>query len=375
MRSFILYGIAAWAGLSAASPFQFPNTSATNKAHAGLTTRVCNNSPALCSRSYANITHLGAHDSAFIRDAANGYNSFGDQSYNTTTQLDAGVRLVSAQVHLIETANGGREWHLCHTTCVLSNAGTLSNWLSEIRQWLDTHPSDVVTILLVNSDNASAEELAAEYTAADMAHYGYVPPASTPNTGAGLIWPTLNDLVDKNTRLVTFVADLPDNSAAPYLLDEFANVFESGYENYQPADFSCAPDRPAAVANDTVKATDSGMLFLMNHFLYWRQAFGIDVPDVRNANATNGVVGVGALGTQLVDCRNVYGRYPTFVLVDFFDAGPAIESVDFANGVSGATEGRRKTLVERKASAAVGRSMSTNLVAMVAAVVFLVVSS
>ena len=27
----------------------------------------CNNSPSLCSRSYGEITHLGCHDSAFVR--------------------------------------------------------------------------------------------------------------------------------------------------------------------------------------------------------------------------------------------------------------------------------------------------------------------
>lgn len=31
----------------------------------------CNNSPDLCSRSYGEITHLGAHDSPFVRNAAN----------------------------------------------------------------------------------------------------------------------------------------------------------------------------------------------------------------------------------------------------------------------------------------------------------------
>lgn len=39
----------------------------------------CNNSPDLCNRSYGNITHLGAHDSPFIRNAANGYTVSGNQ--------------------------------------------------------------------------------------------------------------------------------------------------------------------------------------------------------------------------------------------------------------------------------------------------------
>lgn len=39
----------------------------------------CNNSPALCSRSYSNITHLGAHNSAFVRDASTSYSDSGNQ--------------------------------------------------------------------------------------------------------------------------------------------------------------------------------------------------------------------------------------------------------------------------------------------------------
>lgn len=42
-------------------------------------TIACNNSPDLCSRSYSNITQLGAHDSAFLRDASTGYSSSGNQ--------------------------------------------------------------------------------------------------------------------------------------------------------------------------------------------------------------------------------------------------------------------------------------------------------
>ena len=30
----------------------------------------CNNSPDLCSKSYGEITYLGAHDSPFVRDAS-----------------------------------------------------------------------------------------------------------------------------------------------------------------------------------------------------------------------------------------------------------------------------------------------------------------
>lgn len=39
----------------------------------------CNNSPILCDVAYNNITHLGAHDSPFVRDASNDYSVSGNQ--------------------------------------------------------------------------------------------------------------------------------------------------------------------------------------------------------------------------------------------------------------------------------------------------------
>ncbi len=36
-------------------------------------TYACNNSSDLCSRSYSNVTYLGAHDSPFLRNSSNGY--------------------------------------------------------------------------------------------------------------------------------------------------------------------------------------------------------------------------------------------------------------------------------------------------------------
>jgi hypothetical protein len=100
-------------------------------------TTACNNSPDLCSKSYGEITHLGAHDSPFVRDASTSNSLAGDQFYDTTTQLSAGVRLVTAQVH-----KSNSQWRLCHTTCSLLDAGLLSDWLKKIKTWLDENPNE-----------------------------------------------------------------------------------------------------------------------------------------------------------------------------------------------------------------------------------------
>lgn len=199
-------------------------------------------------------------------------------------------------------------------------------------QWLKA--CLVVTILLVNADNASAENLHAEFQAANIASYAYVP---TSTTSAITTWPTLQDFISQSKRLIVFVASLESstNTVAPYLLDEFVFVFENPFEVSSLSNFSCAPDRPTAVKGNTKSAVQSGRLPLMNHFLYSTQAFGIQVPDYDNITITNAQAGaVGNLGDASTECKILYGRAPTFILVDFFEQGSAISTVDSLNGIT-----------------------------------------
>lgn len=94
------------------------------------------------------------------------------------------------------------------------DAGSLSDWLEEIRTWLDSNANDVVTVLLVNGADASASDLASAYTSSGLDQYSYTPSTS----GATDTWPTLESLISNGTRAMNFVATLDDNSAAPYLM-------------------------------------------------------------------------------------------------------------------------------------------------------------
>ncbi|KAF7162925.1 hypothetical protein CNMCM6106_000050 [Aspergillus hiratsukae] len=286
----------------------------------------CNNSPNLCSKSYGEITHFGAHDSPFVRDASTGYSTAANQYYNTTLQLDAGVRLVTAQVHSQDS-----EWHLCHSSCELLDAGKLSTWLTEIKSWLDSNPNDVVTVLLVNSDNASASQLNSEFETAGIVDYAYKPSSSS----APSSWPTLQTLINNGTRLMVFVASVDSNTDAPYLMTEFDYIWENPYDVTSPSNFSCNPDRPSSVKNDLSAALSSNRLPLMNHFLYATAFLDIEYPNSTYVSTTNALSGgVGNLGDAATKCQSAYGRQPAFILVDFFDKGPAIDTVDKLNNVT-----------------------------------------
>lgn len=201
---------------------------------------------------------------------------------------------------------------------------------------MDKNLDEVVTLLLVNAGVVDAREIEGEYSRADIAHYGYIPPSITnaprPSNETHQTWPTLGQMIDKGERLVTFVNPLvPDKETAPYLLDEFTFLWENSYEVTDPGNFTCQPDRPQGQTITGMR--ESGRLFLMNHFLYWQQAFNIQVPDARNVNNTNSWDREGGLGKHMLVCAEQITRQPTFVLVDFFNVGPAIDSVDIFNGM------------------------------------------
>lgn len=295
----------------------------------------CNNSPLLCNRAYSNITHLGAHNSAFLRNVENGYSLAGNQYHNATVSLSAGVRLLQAQVHF-DTGN----LQLCHTSCTIMDAGSLLSWLSHIKSWLDTNPNEVVTLLLVNSDDVHIEYFARSFEQSGITGYSYVPAAGSASNMTA--WPTLGELIAANTRLVSFVAGLRPSSFYPYLLDEWQYVFETPYEVIAPS-FVCELNRPTTFSSGPA-AVEAGMLPLVNHFAYRPLADGVLVPNEFAADQTNSAAerdrDAAALGRHLRTCEAEWQAKPVFALVDFWDHGPALDAVDEMNGVVGKTEGR-----------------------------------
>ena len=236
------------------------------------------------------------------------------------------------------------------------DAGGVGDWLASIRLWLDNNVNEVVTILLVNSDYTTAAQIDAEFKAANLTSYAYIPPS---RTTALEKWPTLQDMISNSTRLVAFIAPLDpySNTVAPYLLDEFTFVWENPYQVTNPVNFSCLPERPPVLRGNISAAVTSGRLTLMNHFLDTPGPFGIELPDTTHIANTNAPFGSpGNLGDCAANCTDQYGKAPTFVLVDFFDQGPAIATVDKLNGIK--PVGRTLPFTSTTATSAASRGKS-----------------
>lgn len=118
-----------------------PSLFSLGAAWASLATIVlaaCNGQDALCSRPYSNVTFVGSHDSAFVGPLPSQ-----NQLLSVTDQLGLGVRFLQSQTH---DKDGAIE--MCHTSCDLLDAGTLTDYLKPIKAFMDANPNEVVTLLM-----------------------------------------------------------------------------------------------------------------------------------------------------------------------------------------------------------------------------------
>ena len=106
------------------------------------------------------------------------------------------MRFLQAQTH-----NDGGTIELCHTYCWEEDSGPLSSYLEPVTTFMANNPNEVVTLLITNGDAIPVSEFDTVFSAADLTQYVYVPD--------GIIsqdeWPTLQEMIDNNTRLLVFM--------------------------------------------------------------------------------------------------------------------------------------------------------------------------
>ncbi|KAG0123480.1 PLC-like phosphodiesterase, partial [Tuber indicum] len=275
----------------------------------------CSNVVELCDKQWSSIVHLGAHDSPFIRSKENEFSVSGNQYFDVKVQLDAGIRLLQGQIH-----NEDDKTVLCHSSCKLFDGGLLENYLKKVREWMDQHTSEVVTILLVNNAKIPATTIKGAFDKADLTRLTYTPPTQPPLLPTG--WPTLRQLITAQRTVIAFTSTSADTKNVPWLLGEFSYIFETPFEVRDPSKFTCAAHRPRSVGGpDKLQQALRTRIPFMNRFLY--------------SNIFSSKVGNWVSGGEAYKPNDIYyKRVGGFVLVDFFNEGSPIEVVDTLNGVS-----------------------------------------
>ncbi|KAL2190783.1 PLC-like phosphodiesterase [Thermothelomyces heterothallicus CBS 203.75] len=272
-------------------------------------TRPCNNYPELCDRKYGNITQVGCHNSPFVRSGSAAAN----QQFPVVDQLNDGVRFLQAQ---IQWPVNGTVPHFCHTSCDLLDAGPITDWLRQVKDWVASHPYDVVTILLGNGNYSTPDKYAPYIEESGIAKYAFTP-------GPGLTtvddWPTLGQLILSGQRVIMFLDYMANQTAYPWLLDEFAYMWETPFDPVDDA-FPCVVQRPPGLPAPDAKRR----LYLMNHNLNAEVSLlgqSLLVPAVSRLNVTNAARGPGSLGMAANNCRTDWGRAPNVLNVDYYNYG------------------------------------------------------
>ncbi|KAM5352441.1 hypothetical protein ACJ41O_005164 [Fusarium nematophilum] len=272
-------------------------------------TQPCNNYVEFCRRKYSNITMIGAHNSPFVRPGNSGSN----QELPVRTQLNDGIRFIQAQ---IQWPSNSSVPHFCHSSCDLLDAGPITEWLTEVRRWVDEHPYDVVTILLGNGNYSHPDLYAPYIEQTGILKYAYRAPFLPMALDD---WPTLEDMILRGNRVVMFIDYVADQKKYPWLLDEFPQMWETPFDPLD-RDFPCTVQRPPNLSDKSAK----DRLYLHNHNLNAEfNVFGAEilVPAVALLNETNDVEGYGSLGLAANNCRSDWGRAPNILNVDYYNYG------------------------------------------------------
>ena len=186
MRTSVLLGLA---GAAAA----FPSPHALRRDNITVPEIACNGAPALCDRQYSNITWLGTHNSAFT-----GTGPADNQHLTVQEQLDLGVRFLTVQ-----SRNGEGAVKLCHSSCDILDAGLLKDYLSTIKDWLESkgRENEVLTLILTNGDGIDVAKYGDIFVEAGLDKMVYQP-KEKPTLET---WPTLRELLTAGTRLIVYM--------------------------------------------------------------------------------------------------------------------------------------------------------------------------
>ncbi|RKP24156.1 hypothetical protein SYNPS1DRAFT_23755 [Syncephalis pseudoplumigaleata] len=97
---------------------------------------------------------------------------------------------------------------LCHESCALLDAGTMTDGLRTITEFIEDNPREFVVLLIENSDNFNGAVMAKNFDASGITRYAYhKQPADA--------WPTLAALLDDNKRVMVLF-DRLDGRTAPW---------------------------------------------------------------------------------------------------------------------------------------------------------------
>ncbi|HSJ17694.1 MAG TPA: hypothetical protein VK920_06345 [Solirubrobacterales bacterium] len=304
----------------------------------------CNGYPRLCDRSLNEVAFPGAHNAM---SAANADFITPNQETKIQDQLDNGIRVLLIDAYYgikrssgpvltdlkrerdktkvnetIQERFGGqavkrvqdiqerradsgeegkRGTYLCHIVCELG-AIDLTKTLTDVREFLDTHPDEFV--ILVIEDYIDPEDVEAAFKDSGLVRYAYVHERDSP-------FPTMRELIESDRRVLVMAEKDNGGGSIPWYHDGFELMQETPYT------FHSADELRAAASCKPNRGGVGGPLFQLNHWvekLPRSPKLGAEVNDPR------------FLLRRSRECRRRRGLLPNLIAVDFYDEGDVFEA-------------------------------------------------
>jgi hypothetical protein len=300
----------------------------------------CNGEVDLCGRSLGDVAFATTHNSmastanGFVppnqrrsmqSQLAHGIRGFqiaayfgtprGDRVYTDLSgPLGQAAELPSAAVRAAELlhrrlgappAGTPYDVYLCHVFCELGAARMLDE-MKVVRQFLDTHPREVVVVVI--EDYVPPDALRGVLRDAGLESQLLAVEAGAP-------LPTLGQMIDAGTRLQV---SLENGDDPPTLPNAFTGLIEETPFTFRrprglEGESSCTANR----------GTDGAPVFQFNHWVTPAEPL-----TARRVNTS-------ILRERVAECTRVRGRGPTLVAVDFAEQGDLLGVVERLNRPDG----------------------------------------
>ncbi|UJR80146.1 hypothetical protein [Sandaracinus amylolyticus] len=257
---------------------------------------VCNGHAELCDRAYDAVAFPTTHNA--MSSEEDGWIA-PNQGRNLWHQLEDGVRAFMLDTHRPASAT---QVMLCHGGCGVLGMRPLIDAMIELRQFMDCHPGEVLSIIF--EPHVDEAPFAAVIEEAGLLPYLHQQAEDAP-------WPTLREMITSGRRLVIFTET--SNVTLPWHHHAYDYVWDNDYRAESAADFDC----------DVLRGSRDNAVFVLNHF----------VTNPLASREQSELVNFDVLRDHALRCRTETGDFPNLVTVDFYDASDLFEVVDELNGL------------------------------------------
>jgi len=290
----------------------------------------CNREEALCARRYDKVAYATMHN-AF----ATGQDGFVFPQHRACMRsgLTHGIRAFMLDAYLITASD---ELKLCHTSCLLGSS-SLSSTLLMFEEFLRLNPREIVTLIwefkVQGQDKRSAQDIKSlkRLFVLAMRSAGLLPYLHWQHISYEPEWPTLDQMIAMNHRLVSFTDTIA-------LLDEqwdmytYDHAVETRFDMTSKAEL----DKSCVIHRGEVLWTS---LFILNHFTVM-SALSVDTTVTDSFGQFTGIDNLMRINQEpymwnrISDCAQCLGKFPNFIAVDFWESSDVIQVVTKINSAT-----------------------------------------